>query len=64
MTEDDSRQRGIETMKKKYGEDHFKKIGSKGGKNSTTKFNSDSAREAAQARWDKVNKLKEKSNDK
>jgi general stress protein YciG len=33
--------------------DFYKKIGSKGGKNNKTKFNSESAKAAVEARWAK-----------
>lgn len=46
-------QRRARTRKEKYGEDFYKKIGSKGGKNNPNKFNSDSGKAAVQARWAK-----------
>lgn len=57
----DDRLRQVATTKEKYGEDHYKTIGSKGGQNSPTKFNTDSAKKAANARWDahRQAKLKE-----
>lgn len=50
----EDRVRQVKTTKAKHGEDHYKKIGSKGGVNSPTKFNSESAKKAARIRWDAV----------
>lgn len=47
----EDRLRQVETTKLNYGPDHYKKIGGKGGANSPTKFNSESAKLAAQKRW-------------
>lgn len=47
-------QRRAQTRKEKYGEDFYKKIGSKGGKNNKkTTYNSESGRAAVNARWAK-----------
>ncbi len=43
----------VQTTRERYGEDHFKKIGHVGGKKSSGKFNSDTARKAVQRRWEK-----------
>jgi hypothetical protein len=47
------RQQQVDTTKKKYGEDHYSKIGSKGGQNTPTQFTSESSQKALKARWDK-----------
>lgn len=44
-------QRRAQTRKEKYGDDFYKKIGSKGGKNNPKKFNSESGKAAINARW-------------
>lgn len=43
--------RRISNTKKKHGDDFFVKNGSKAGKKSTTKFNSESGRAAIKKRW-------------
>lgn len=48
-TEDRIRQ--VATTKEIHGEDHYKTIGARGGKNSPTKFDSSSASAAANKRW-------------
>lgn len=58
----DDRVRQVATTKANHGEDHYKKIGSKGGNNSPTKFNSESASAAAKARWEAYRKSKEENN--
>lgn len=49
----DDRKRQVETTKARHGEDHFKKIGQKGGQNNPLKFNSETAKAAAERRWAK-----------
>lgn len=53
MAKSPDRIQQVETTRKKYGEDHYKKIGSKGGKLTPTKFNSKSGSAAINARWAK-----------
>lgn len=43
----------VETTRRKYGTDYYSQIGYEGGKKSTTKFTSETARLAAQAKWAK-----------
>lgn len=43
----------VETTKANHGEDHYKKIGSAGGKISPGKFDSERGRAAINARWAK-----------
>lgn len=57
-TED--RKRQVKTTKENHGDDFYKKAGSAGGKKSTTKFNSDAAKKAVEARWAKYREQKEK----
>lgn len=47
------RVRQVETTKKEHGQDHYRKIGKKGGDNSPTKFNSDTGRRAVLIRWER-----------
>lgn len=58
----DDRERQVATTKATYGDDHYSIIGSKGGKNSPTKYTSDSGKRAAEIRWTKYrqDKLNEK----
>lgn len=46
------RLRQTKTMRKKHGADYFKRIGSKGGQNSTTQWDSDTARKMAERSWE------------
>lgn len=48
-TEDRIRQ--VETTRQNWGKNHYKEIGSRGGKNSPAKFTSESGKKASQARW-------------
>jgi len=48
----------VKTIKEKYGDDHYKKIGAMGG-GKATKGDSEAMRKVVQARWDKYRKLKE-----
>lgn len=43
--------KNAQTIREKYGEDFFKVIGSKGGKNNPNKFNSERGRKAVLKRW-------------
>lgn len=52
--------RRIETTKKRKGADFYKKNGSQAGKQSTTKFNSQTASASAKLRWKKERERKEK----
>lgn len=53
-------QRRARTRKEKYGEDFYRKIGSKGGKNSPSQFTSQSGTKAVEARWAKYRETKTK----
>jgi hypothetical protein len=43
----------VKTTREKHGEDHYKKIGQKGGANSPTKFTSETGSANAKKRWNK-----------
>jgi hypothetical protein len=43
----------VQSTRKNQGADFYKRIGSKGGQHSKTKFNSDTGRAAVLARWEK-----------
>lgn len=47
------RVRQVKTTREKHGDDHYQKIGKKGGDNSPTKFTPESGRKAIEARWAK-----------
>lgn len=49
-------QKTVKTIKEKYGEDHYKKIGAMSSK--PTRGDSEAMRKVVQARWDKYRKLK------
>lgn len=53
-------QRRIETIKQRHGADFFHRNAKKAGKATPTKFDSETGREAAKARWDKVRREREK----
>jgi hypothetical protein len=48
-----NRKKQVKTTKEVHGERFYKEIGSVGGNNSPTKFDSTSGSKAANARWDK-----------
>lgn len=48
----DDRIRQVKTTRERYGKDHYAEIGAKGAANSPTKFNSQTATEAAKRRWE------------
>lgn len=58
------RQKQVETAKQRYGEDFYKRIGSRGGKKTPTKFNSESGRKAVEARWAKYREAQAKKREK
>jgi hypothetical protein len=48
----------VKTTKERHGDDHYKKIGKKGGDESPTKFDSERGMNAANIRWQKFRELK------
>lgn len=55
--------RQVKTTKEKHGPNYYKKIGHDGGILSTTKFDSESAKAAANARWEKERQKNKGNND-
>ncbi|HET8708963.1 MAG TPA: hypothetical protein VFL85_01640 [Candidatus Saccharimonadales bacterium] len=57
---EDWQKRRVKKVKQIHGEDHYRRAGAKGGRVSPTKFKSDSARDAVNARWAKWREQKAK----
>jgi len=61
MKKSSDRIKQVETTKERYGPNHYKEIGSKGGKLSGTRFDSTTAKKAVEARWKKYREEKAKN---
>ncbi len=54
----------VKTTRERHGEDHYQKIGKKGGDKSPTKFDSEQGSRAAKIRWERFREKQLKEEEK